>query len=75
VPADGTMVRLVARVGVDGFMNEVRQITGDTTYAPAPPEFVESALEAVRQWGYTPTLLNGTPIEVNITVHVLYRRA
>ena len=75
VPTDGTLVRLVGRVGVDGYMNEVRQVIGDTTYAPPSPEVVESAVEAVRQWGYTPTLLNGTPVEVNITIQVLYRRS
>jgi protein TonB len=30
----------------------------------------EAALEAVRQWEFTPTLLNGTPVSVLMTVTV-----
>jgi protein TonB len=35
------------------------------------PLLVEAALDAVRQWRYSPTLLNGQPVEVTapITVH------
>jgi len=32
----------------------------------------ESALEAVRQWRYRPTLLNGQPVEIDTTVVVHY---
>ncbi|MBV9444174.1 MAG: energy transducer TonB, partial [Acidobacteriaceae bacterium] len=32
----------------------------------------ESALEAVRQWRYRPTLLNGEPVEIRTTVIVNY---
>jgi hypothetical protein len=71
VPADDTLVNLVGRVGVDGYMNEVRLVPSEK--APAP-EFIDSALEAVRQWKYTPTLLNGQPVEVNISIAVAYRR-
>ena len=73
VPADDTLVSLVGRVGVDGYMNEVRLVPKETAPTPAP-EFVDSALEAVRQWKYTPTLLNGQPVEVNISISVAYRR-
>jgi hypothetical protein len=38
------------------------------------PEYVEAALNAVRQWQYTPTLLNGVPVDVNITVTIAYTR-
>jgi protein TonB len=33
----------------------------------------EAALDAVRQWEYTPTLLNGTPIAIVMTVTVNFR--
>ncbi|HEX2443027.1 MAG TPA: TonB family protein [Vicinamibacterales bacterium] len=33
----------------------------------------DSALAAVRQWKYTPTLLNGTPVSVLLTVSVDFR--
>jgi hypothetical protein len=33
---------------------------------------VASALDAARKWVFTPTLLNGAPIEANITVTIHY---
>jgi protein TonB len=33
----------------------------------------EAALEAVKQWRYTPTLLNGSPVEVLMTVTVNFQ--
>ena len=36
------------------------------------PLLSEAALEAVRQWSYTPTLLNGVPIAVVMTVTVRF---
>jgi protein TonB len=37
---------------------------------PAHPLLAPAAMEAVRQWRYKPTLLNGEPVavETNITV-------
>ena len=32
----------------------------------------DAALDAVRQWAYTPTLLNGVPVEVVMTVTVRF---
>jgi protein TonB len=37
-----------------------------------PDELVESALAAVRQWVYRPTLLNGEPIAVITTIDINY---
>lgn len=37
-----------------------------------PKELRESALDAVRQWKYKPFLLNGEPVEVKTTIHVVY---
>jgi protein TonB len=34
------------------------------------PRLVEAAVEAVKQWKYQPTLLNGAPIEVVTHVDV-----
>jgi protein TonB len=33
----------------------------------------QSAQEAVRQWAYTPTLLNGVPVPVIMTVTVNFK--
>jgi TonB family protein len=37
----------------------------------APPDFVQAALDAIKQWQYTPTLLNGEPVDAltEITVN------
>jgi len=35
-----------------------------------PPLLVPPALDAVRQWVYKPTLLNGNPVEVVTVVDV-----
>lgn len=37
-----------------------------------PKELRDSAVDAVRQWKYKPFLLNGEPIEVKTTIHVVY---
>jgi len=37
------------------------------------PELEEAAIEAVRQWEYTPTLLAGVPVPVIMTVTVNFR--
>jgi TonB family protein len=57
-------VIIEALIGTDGAVKEARVIGGETVLADA-------ALTAVRQWEYTPTLLNGVPVEVimNVTVH------
>jgi beta-lactamase regulating signal transducer with metallopeptidase domain len=66
-----TNVVLLGRIGVDGIVNEVTLVPGVTGTDPMP-EFVQSAVDAVRQWVFTPTLLNGTPVPVNVTVRISY---
>ncbi len=39
------------------------------------PELSSAAMDAVRQWRYEPTLLNGEPIEVVTTVAVRFTLA
>jgi periplasmic protein TonB len=39
-------------------------------YISGPPLLMQSAMEAVRQWRYRPTLLNGEPVEVETTITV-----
>ena len=61
VPAGYAIVDVT--VGKDGTVREAKLIKGDEKLAAA-------ALDAVRQWRYPPTLLNGVPIEVKMTVLV-----
>jgi protein TonB len=39
----------------------------------ANPELAAAAMDAVKQWRYEPTLLNGVPVEVVTTISVNYR--
>jgi TonB family protein len=57
-------VVLEGRIGTDGAFRELRVAT------PAHPDFEAAALEAVRQWRFSQTLLNCVPVEVSMTVHV-----
>jgi TonB family protein len=50
-----------------------RRDVGDRPIASRTPLLDEAALEAVRAWEYTPTLLNGQPTPVIMTVTVQFR--
>jgi len=52
-------------VAKDGTVQQIQYISG-------PPLLMRSSMEAVRQWRYEPTLLNGEPVEVETTVSVVY---
>ena len=73
IPANETIVTLAGRIGVDGYLNDVTPLASDQGIAP-PSEFTQSALDALRQWAFLPTLLNGQAVETNITIRVFYRR-
>jgi TonB family protein len=61
----GTVV-LECTVDREGKITEVVPMFG-------PPELAPAAEEAVRQWRYTPTLLNGVAVPVIMTVTVNFR--
>lgn len=58
-------VRLQAIIAKDGSVQELQVLSG-------PPLLVQAALDAVRQWRYSPTLLNGEPVEVVTTIDVIF---
>jgi len=58
-------VRLHAIIAKDGTVIQLEVVGGH-------PLLVQSALDAVRQWRYQPTLLNGEPVEVDTTVDVVF---
>jgi protein TonB len=60
------IVEVEAVVGVDGRIRELRAKSGH-------PFLIPAAIEAVRQWIYTPTLLNGKPVEVVSPIVVTFR--
>jgi protein TonB len=60
----GTVV-LHAIIAKDGTVQELQLMGG-------PPLLVKAAMDAVRQWRYQPTLLNGDPVEVDTTISVIF---
>jgi protein TonB len=67
-------VVLNGRIGIDGYMSDIR--VNDTASAASSgtphPDLVAAALEAVRQWEFNPTLLNGVPVEAAVTITVRF---
>jgi TonB family protein len=61
-------VQLHAIIGTDGTIQSLQVVSGD-------PGFYQSALEAVRQWRYKPTELNGNVVEVDTFITVIYNIA
>jgi len=58
-------VQLEVTIGTDGVVRSVIALSG-------PGLLIEAARSAVRRWRYTPTLLNGKPIESQTTVSVVF---
>lgn len=58
----GGVVTLEALIGTDGNIQDVRAVSSPH------PELAAAAIEAVRQWQYTPTMLNCVPVEVPMTI-------
>jgi TonB family protein len=60
----GTVV-VHAVIDRDGNVAQLEPISG-------PPELVNAAVEAARQWRYKPTILNGDPVEVDTTITIAF---
>lgn len=61
------VVPVEALIGVDGSVTSLRVLS-----AQAHPDFAVAAVDAVRQWRFTPTLLNGQPVEVRMNVTITF---
>ena len=59
------VVIIEARIERDGTVSRARVLK-------SIPELDDAAVEAVRQWEFTPTLLNGVPVPVIMTVTVQF---
>jgi protein TonB len=60
------IVKLRATVGEDGQITDVKRISG-------PMPLIPAAMSAVREWRYTPTLLNGRPVKTEEDVTIEFR--
>jgi len=62
---EGT-VELHAVISTDGSVQSLEVISGD-------PLLIPSALAAVREWRYRPSILDGRPVEVDTHITIVYR--
>jgi TonB family protein len=60
-------VTIEATIGPDGKVVDAKVVR-------SIPMLDQAALDAVRQWEYTPTLLNGVPVPVLVTVTINFTR-
>ncbi len=58
-------VRLHVIIDTDGGIKQMEVVSGH-------PLLQHAALDAVRQWQYQPTLLNGNPVEVDTTIDIIF---
>jgi protein TonB len=58
-------VRLHAIISKNGTVTSLEVLSGH-------PLLVRAAMDAVQQWRYKPTLLNGEPVEVDTTIDVIF---
>ena len=58
-------VELRAVIATDGTIQSLQVVSGD-------PLFYQSAMDAVRQWRYRPTVLNGETVEIDTFITVIY---
>jgi TonB family protein len=59
------VVILEARIGADGRVVEASVLR-------SIPELDQAALDAVKQWEFTPTLINGVPTPVTMTTTIQF---
>jgi len=59
-------VELLATIGKDGSVTNLKQISGD-------PSLGRAAMDAVRQWKYRPYLLNGEPLDIQTQIIVNFK--
>jgi TonB family protein len=61
-------VKFEATIGKDGKMEDLLVVSG-------PPLLIPAAMQAVKNWVYKPTVLNGAPVEVVTTIDVNFTLA
>jgi TonB family protein len=61
------VVVLDTTIGVDGFVKNINVREG------ADPDLADAAVTAVREWQFTQTLLNCTPVEASMTVTTRFK--
>ena len=71
-PGLAQLARLQGVVIIEATINERGRVV-NATLLSGVPMLNEAALEAVKKWVYTPTLVNGVPTPIIMTVTVRFR--
>jgi hypothetical protein len=61
-----TVVTLEGRIGTDGFVSAIRVL------GPVDADFANAAIDAVGQWQFTSTRLDGVPVETVIEITIRF---
>ena len=70
-PPEAIAARITGSIVIEATINTAGAVE-DARVVSGVPMLDDPALEAVRQWRYTPTLLNGEPVPVIMTVTVKF---
>jgi protein TonB len=65
----GGVIVFAARIGADGMISDLQTAPG------ANPDLEQAASAAIRQWEFTPTLLNCVAVEVPMKITVTFKPA
>jgi TonB family protein len=74
-PAEAKAAGVQGTVRMQAIINREGDVADLTLLMAPSAELARSAMEAVGQWKYSPTLLNGNPVEIQTVVDVNYTLA
>jgi beta-lactamase regulating signal transducer with metallopeptidase domain/outer membrane biosynthesis protein TonB len=73
LPSGDTTVVVTGTLGVDGSVTDIEPVASQSGAQPSSA-MIEAVAAAVREWTFSPTQLNGRPVEVTITVTVNFKK-
>jgi protein TonB len=71
-PQDLKVQGMAATVKIKAIISKTGDLLNPKVVNTVEPALAQAALDAVKQWQYSPTLLNGQPIEVLTTIDVVF---
>jgi hypothetical protein len=74
IPSAETTIHIVGHIGVNGLIEDGAPAPGASGSEP-PAELTQSALDAIRRWSFSPTLLNGQAVETEIAIDVTFGKS
>ena len=71
-PPEAKQARIQGTVRMSAVIGKEGEVLGLTLLMSPSAELARSAMEAVNQWKWSPTLLNGQPVEIQTVIDVNY---